>query len=231
MKNHSLNAFVAAVVALGIADLASALFAWDGEDLLFLLALAVLVAVSEIFDFGPFRGSRISISMTAVLAAGTFAGLPGAALLALAIAGMDYVVHRKPVVKAAFNFGAIALAGAAHVGVLEALSSTYDSGDWVAMIAPVTAGSLAAFAVNSALVAAVISLNGSQNIISTWSSGFRWLLPYYILMGLLALSLAAAYDRWELGGLAVVMVPLAAIWLALRDHLAHPPQHTSTAAS
>lgn len=220
MTSRSLYTFVALVVALGAGAFAGGMASWNHEDVLFLVSLAVLVAASEVFDFGPFSGSRISLSMGAVLAAGTFSGLPGAVLMALVTACADFAAHRKDIIKAGFNFGAIALAGAAHVGVIEIFST--GASDWTSMIGSVILGSVVAFAVNSALVAFVISLSSGEDAFGIWNANFRWVMPYYVLVGVLGLTLAAAYDRWELGGMAMLLVPLAMVWLAVREHMAHP---------
>ena len=51
-----------------------------------------------------------------------------------------------------------------------------------------------------------------------WRDKFRWLLPYYVILGVLAVMLASAYERWDLAGVAILLVPLAMAWLAIKQY-------------
>ena len=212
---------IAAVWLAGVAVMAGAALSWNDPNFTFLAALATLAVASELVDFAPFPNSRVSLSIALILAAGTLSGLPGVAVVASAAALADYAVHRKSVAKAAFNQGALLLSGAAYVGILEAFSSAYEAGDWPAVLGPALLGSVVAFVVNSGLVALAIAVEKGLNIISVWNARFRWLLPHYVLLGMLALLTALAYDRWELAGVALLLGPLGMAWLAIKQYVDH----------
>lgn len=209
---------IVVMASLGVALIAGAAVTWSHEDVLFLGTLAVLAAASEALDFGPFKNSRMSISVAFIFAAGTFSGLPGAVAVGTAAAVADAVLHRKPLNKAAFNFGAILASGAVYTAVLSAFSSSYDSGDWVARIGPAFAAAGVAYLVNSGVVTAVIALDTETDPREVFSSGFVWMLPHYVTFGMLGVLTALAYDRWELPGLALLLVPLGMTWLALKQY-------------
>ena len=167
-------------------------------------------------DFGPFANSRISVSIVLIFAAGAFSGLPGAVLVGGVCAIGDAVAHPKPFYKAAFNLGVLITTGAVYCGVLSVFS--FDAHDWTARLGPSMAAAGAAYIVNSGLVTMEISTDNRIDPFSVWSRRFRWLLPHYIVIGLLAVLLALAYDRWDMAGLALFLVPLAMAWLAMKQY-------------
>jgi len=209
---------VAAVFAAGVALVAAAGLTWDHEDVAFLACMGVLTVASEFLDFGPFKNSRVSISIVLIFAAGVFSGLPGAIVLAGVAVVADAVAHRKPLRKVLFNFGSVAATAGVFVGVLSALSSSYDSKDWVAKLAPASAAAAVAYVVNSGLVTLVISIDKKSDFFAVWSSHFRWLLPHFVFFGLFGVFMAVAWDRWGLGGFALFVLPLAMVWLAVKQY-------------
>jgi len=219
-EKTGLRFLIAGVLLLTAALLIWAGLEWNGENGWLLVSLGVLAILSEAFDFAPFHSYRISMSIALILTAGIVSGLPGIAFVSLLTAAADHTWHRKPLYKSAFNAGVLVIAGAAFVGVLEGLSPVYGSSGWLAMLGPVVMGSVAVFAVNSGLVALAMALEAGVSFIQIWSRNFRWVLPHYVLISVLALFVATAYDRWELGGLALLLGPLVASWLALKQFVA-----------
>ncbi len=217
-RGAALSWLVAGVSLAGLGVLVGAALTWRSEDAVLLLALAALAVLSELLDFAPFPHSRVSLSAALILAAGTVSGLPGVAVVASVAVAADYAAHRKPFFKVAFNEGALLLAGAAYVGVFEAFATGYRAGDWPAVLGPALLGGALYFAVNSGLVALAIALDTARHPWHIWSDRFRWLLPHYVLLGILAAMMASAYDGWELAGLALFLFPLAMVWLILRQY-------------
>ncbi len=229
-RKSGLHLLITGVLLLAAGLLAWAGLAWENGDWRLLASLSVLAVLSEAFDFAPFHNYRISMSIALILTAGIAAGLPGIAAVSLFTAAADHAWHRKQAHKSAFNAGVLVIAGAAFVGILEALSPMYDSSGWLAMLPPVVLGGAAVFAVNSGLVALAMALETRDSFIQVWIRNFRWLLPHYVLISVLALFMATAYDRWELGGLALLLGPLAMSWLALKQFADRSP-HPGSAAT
>jgi hypothetical protein len=213
-----LHAFIAAVALLGACLAVAAAFAWSDEDVLFLASLAALTAASEVLDFGPFGNSRVSVSIVLICAAGIYSGLPGAVILACVSAGTDAALHRKSARKVVFNLGALIVTGAGYTGVTSLLAGGVEAEDWTARLGPSMAGAAAAYVVNSGLVTMAISMDKGLDPFSVWNTRFRWLLPHYIVIGVLAVMLALAYDRWEIGGVVLFLVPLGMAWLAMKQY-------------
>ena len=211
--------FIGLVIAAGAAVVATAALQWHGEDLALLAALVGLAILSEVLDFAPFPKSRVSLSVALILVAATVSGLPGVVIVVSAAAATDFIVHPKPWYKAAFNEGALLLAGAAYVGVFEAFATGYSNEDWPVVLAPAMIGAGLNFAVNSSLVALAIALETRSQPILVWNERFRWLLPHYVIVGVLAAAMAVAYDDWALAGIGLVLVPLTMVWLGMKQYV------------
>ncbi len=184
-----------------------------------LAALVGLTILSEVLDFAPFPNSRVSLSAALILVAATVSGLSGVVIVVSAAAATDFIVHPKPWYKAAFNEGALLLAAAAYLGVFEAFGTGYSNENWPAVLAPAIIGAGLYFAVNSSLVALAIASETSSQPISVWNERFRWLFPHYVVVGVLAAVMAMAYDDWGLAGIGLVLIPLAMVWLGMKQYV------------
>ncbi len=207
---------VSAVCTAAAAVIVGAVIAGNHDHLAFLAVLAAFAVVTEVFDFQPFPSARVSMTIALIVAAATLADLTGVAVLAAATAIADFAAHRKAAEKAVFNFGALTLSGAAYVGVMQAFSP--DTTVWTAAIWPALIGTLAAYALNSGLVALAISLDGGESVVGVWQEYFTWVLPYYLAMGAIGASVAVAYERWGFEAILFLVIPFAIAWPVLRLH-------------
>ena len=123
-------AFIAATGAAALAVLAAATLGWSDERLGPVAVLVALTIASELFDIRLFSQSRVSVTVAAIVAAGTISGLQGASIIALTAAAVDYAAHRKPIYKAVFNAAALVLSGAVYVGVFEYFPVGNDGTEW-----------------------------------------------------------------------------------------------------
>ncbi|MCH8813668.1 MAG: hypothetical protein IH957_01035 [Chloroflexi bacterium] len=228
-RNSTLSAFVAFVAAGGVAVLAAAVMQWETDEFGLILALAGLAVFFEFFDFAPFPNSRVSLSVAAIIAAAAVGGFTGVAVVGSASVAAQYTAHRKPFMKVAFNEGTLLLSGAAAVGAFEAFGTGYGSTAWPGVLAPALAAGAAFFAINSGLVAIAISIDKSANVFRVWSEAFAWLTPHYVLVGVIAVTMATAYDEWGLVGTGLPLVPLAMIWLIVRQGPLRPQTSDASA--
>lgn len=209
--------FVAMVVGGGGAVLAAALASWDGNDLPLISVLAVMAIIFEYFDFGLYPNSRVSLSIGAITTAAVVAGFPGVAVVCSAAVAAQYAAHPKPLFKVAFNEGSQLLSGAATVATFEVFGREYGADQWPSLLAPALIGATAFFIVNSGLVALAIAIDKGMNPLEVWTSSFSWIAPHYVLVGMIAAAMATAYDEWDLLGVGLPLVPLAMIWVILKQ--------------
>lgn len=220
MSHHlspSVMRLISAVCTAAAALIIAAVVVGNGEHPGMLAILTLLVIVTEVFDFQPYPNTRISITIALIIAAATLSSLTGVVIVCLAAAITDFAAHRKPPEKAIFNFAALILAGATYVGILEAFSP--NTRDWGETVWPALLGSLAAYAVNSGLVAFAISLDGGENAVGVWHEFLTWVLPYYLLMGVIGASIAVAHRNWGFEATALGAGLCLPAWLALRFHV------------
>jgi hypothetical protein len=222
LSNVPLAAFVAAVASSGFIIISSAILFGKSEEMTLLVTLLVLAVISEAFGFTPFPKSTVSISIAFIMSAGVVSGLAGVAVVASGAALASGAFRRKDPVKIVFNLGALLMTGAVFVLILELFSDGYSASDAIGMLAPTLAASLFAFAVNSGTVTFAISLDGAGKPLSVWNDAFRWLLPHYVILGSLAVLLALSYERWDMQGIALILIPLFMMWLVLKQYVNRP---------
>ncbi|MBI1886659.1 MAG: HD domain-containing protein [Chloroflexi bacterium] len=213
-------ALIAAVTAACAGLLSVAGLQWDGVDIGFIAALAIVTIISERTDVSVFGNSRVSVSVAAIIAAGALEGFPGVAVIASVAVLADYLGRGKPAYKALFNEGVLVLAGAASVGAFRALDFGDGVTDWPSvLLLPAFAAAFANFAVNSVLVAAVIALDTKDSFSGIWQEKFFWLVPHYLVVGVLGVVLASAYVVFGLSAFAMILLPLVMMWLAIRQYV------------
>lgn len=224
-------AFIAATGAAALIVLAAATLGWSEERLGPLAVLVALTIASELFDIRLFSQSRVSVTVAAIVAAGTISGLQGASIVALTAAAVDYAVHRKPFYKAVFNASTLVLSGAVYVGVFEQFPVGSDGTEWRQLIFPALAGVLANFVVNSAFVGVVISLDKGISVADVFQRNFMPLLPFYTVLGVLAAIVASAYESDGVIAMIIALAPVVMMRFILKQAIERPPQVLQPAGS
>lgn len=228
-RRWQLNAFAGAVALGGAGVIAAAIVAGEADAMTLVVAMAVVAAVCELADFSPFPNSRVSLSVAAIIAAAVVSGLTGAAVVGTAAVGAQYVVRRKPLMKAAFNEGALLLSGFTVVLAFEAFGTGFRIDSDPVALAPALIGGAAYFAVNSALVAEAIALERRLNPVAVWRDAFGWLAPHYLLLALLGVGTATVYAAWGLAGVALPLALLAGAWVVIKQQSHRVERRNATA--
>lgn len=220
----SLRVFIAATAAAGLAVLAAAALGWSDERLGPLAVLVAFTVASELFDIRLFSQSRVSVSVAAILAAGTISGLQGASIVALTAAAVDYAAHRKPFYKAVFNAAALVISGAVYVAVFENFPVGNDGTEWPGLLFPALAGVVANFVVNSAFVGLAISLSKGMNFGKVVQDNFMALLPFYTVLGVLAAIVVSAYESDGVTAMIFALAPVVMMRFILKQAIERTPR-------
>lgn len=193
--------------------------------------LAVFVALTLIaqwFSLSAFASS-ISVSGIGMLAIGFSFGAGPAMATAVAVAAVHALRRRPQPHKALFNAAAFTLATGAGVGVYRgfggAQAATYQQ------VLLSLAASLAFVTVNIGLLTVAMATAETLPTLETWEQRLRWLSPYYLSFGPLALLASFAYRQAGLPGLAALIVPPALVLVCLRGSLKHARQLSTPATS
>ena len=146
-----------------------------------LVLLVLCVAGLDLIRVDVFERINLSPASVPALALAFIFGPLGPIAAELAIA-VTRIVRRVPPVKWAFDVGALGLAGAAAAAIWAAAAP----GPAAAELAVGVAAALAAYAVTSLLLPAVMWLARGDRPLAAWREQLAWLWPHYVGFGLLA---------------------------------------------
>jgi putative nucleotidyltransferase with HDIG domain len=179
--------------------------------------LAVLAIVAEAFDLSLYGDSRVSLAFVPIFGSILLSGMSGLAIVVPA--AMMASAFGRPVHKTAFNFGALMIAGATSVAVLEAFGEDANPGGWPAVIAPAVLAGGVNFVVNSVFVASAISLETRGRVTDVWRENFMWLTPHYLVLSFMGLAIATAHHVLSFWGLFVFLAPTVMMRFSLKQYL------------
>src|SRR5581483_11551557 len=86
----------------------------------------------------------------------------------------------------------------------------------VLQVAPAIAAAAVYNALNVGLLSLAMSLAEGRSIFDVWAERFRWLTPYALASGPLAVALTLAYDEVGITGLIAFTLPPAMMMLSVR---------------
>jgi HD-GYP domain-containing protein (c-di-GMP phosphodiesterase class II) len=176
------------------------------------LTIALQLAQVEVYG----RGAT-SFASAGVLALG-FAFTVGAAMVVAAILGLVVLVARRGRLnRGVFDAAQFGLAAAAGTALFHAVGPE----DWpsAARIGPAVAAGALYMVVNVGLLTTAMSLAEGRSALEIWRERFRWLTPYYLSAGPLALALNVSYEKVGITGLLAFTLPPAAMMFSLRQYV------------
>lgn len=214
-----LSLLIWSLFAGGIALAAYGAMSFEGLDWKALLLLAVLAVLSERLDLSVYGESRVSLAVVPIFASLVLFGLPGIALVVPVAVIASAVGTDRPTYKTAFNFGVLMVSAALSAFCFFAFGRVADELIWPQVVGPALIAAAVNFAANSVLVATAIALSSRSGIGSVWSEHFRWLWPHYLILGLLGLAIASAYDALGVWGIAIFLAPPVMMQVSIKQYL------------
>ncbi len=212
-RNYRLGVLVGSVIALGAIEIALVIVLGVSAPLALpaLLMLIILTVLAEFLQITVYDDNTMSVSLAPVAAGALIGGLPGAIIVSLSGVIADQLRRRRPlreVYKVAFNWGShiLALTPLAVAPSLAGVSLSVEA--LPALTAITLIGGIWAFAVDSVLISAAISLSKRTSLRKTWHTQFRWLASHYIALTFLGLFLALAYTAFGVLGALVFVLPI-----------------------
>jgi len=178
-------------------------------------ALIVSVVLLDAVRIDVFDRANLSPAAVPTLALAFLYG-PVGPIAAEAMIAAGRIARRDPVLKWAFDFGALSLAGAAA-------AAAFDAFPGVGITAPLLAIAVLAgavyYVVNSALLAVVMALAESRGPISVWRERLAWMAPHYLVFGLIAGTFVIAEDYLGPYTFAIFALPVVTLWIAEKQYL------------
>jgi HD-GYP domain-containing protein (c-di-GMP phosphodiesterase class II) len=175
------------------------------------LTIALQLVQVEVYG----RGAT-SFAGTGLLAIG-FLFTVGSAMLVAALLGLVVLVARRGRLnRGVFDAAQFSLAAGAGAAVFHASGA----GHWpsAARIGPAVAGGAVYMLVNVSLLCLAMSLAEGGKPLEIWRERFRWLTPYYLAAGPLALALNVSYEKVGITGLLAFTLPPAGMMLSVRQY-------------
>jgi diguanylate cyclase (GGDEF)-like protein/putative nucleotidyltransferase with HDIG domain len=210
-----LLALVALVGFAGIAGGASGVMLGHSRDLLGMLAVTALVGVGQALALEVPDGS-ISVGAVGALAGAALFGPRIVLALAVTTALVDWSTRRGPLHRLVFNIGALSIATFSAVGVFAVFSDVH-----LGSVTAAVAAGVAYFCVNTGLLGLALAVDGGEGWWAGWRDRFSWLLPHYLVYGLIGGVISLGYDEVGLYALLVFAMPLLLIRKTQEAYLAH----------
>jgi diguanylate cyclase (GGDEF)-like protein len=180
------------------------------NQVLGLLVFALFVISSEWFSIDIYiHNTAISTSAAPLLAGALLFGPVGTVVLSAAFAMTAFIKNRTPFSRFFFNAGNQIIACMVYLWFISLTGRTIlDFGSlWQVVI--VLASALVVFFITTSLVAVGISISLEQPFRQVWNDQFRWLAPFYGLIGLIAFAMLFGYHHEYIIGTLITILPLA----------------------
>jgi len=192
----------------------------DALDPIMLAVLVALACVAQRVPVFLFRSSAISVSFAAVIAAYVLYGTGAAVWVSLAQALVNSITpRRKPLRKAAFNFGSFALSAFAAGELYRLMGGMTPPAAIGPTLLAVALSAGAYFLVNTTLTAVAIASSEGQNVVSVWRTNYSWMPVNFGATAVQGAALALAYQALGLFGVFVFTVPLCVAWFSFRLYM------------
>ncbi|UCG22632.1 MAG: diguanylate cyclase, partial [Chloroflexota bacterium] len=214
--------YIAAVTLIALA--LSALLVRPAEvvDWVGLVAFVSLVLLVEAMAVEIYvKETSVSTSVAPLLAGVLLFGPFAAVILGLGVALVAFLRQRSQLDRLLFNSSNHIIGGLLAAGVI--LLSGQALGDWpipIQFVLTLLAMGLI-YLSTTALVAGAVSLSNRRPFDTIWNERFRWLLPYYLAMGVVAYALMVSYVGTGMLGIVVVIVPLLLLRFSQKQYIDH----------
>lgn len=215
--------FIGSIVVLGLAltvaisqmNYPRAHQPWIG---LVLFAALVFLAHRYAADIDG-RGTT-SVSVVPQIGAALLFNAPGIAVAAAVFALVAKLKARSPIDRMLFNFGCMLLAEGSALLVFRALvQSPLAHVSYGRMLIPGGMAGLTFYLVNHLLVCLIRSMAERRRALEIWAEDYRWLLPHYLLAGLLGMTLGVTYEVLGVMVTVVMASPVALMHLAITQFI------------
>ncbi|MGE3075505.1 MAG: HD-GYP domain-containing protein [Dehalococcoidia bacterium] len=198
--------FMAGIVSFTIAFLTQTM-----NEPFALSCIVLMTALCEALSVRMYFDGRVSVSFVGTLLSTILFGPLGGVLAASATAMTGYFVASRNPRKLVFNFGHETLAAGITGWSLLALGLTgtnYDIARPAEALIGGVVGAAILFSIDGWSVAGIISITSGRSIKAAYRENFAWLLPHYLVLGVVAGGLAVLYGELGVAAILVLTLPL-----------------------
>jgi putative nucleotidyltransferase with HDIG domain len=214
-------AYVLTVFGLGLISIGFFGPQLDKTDLVGLGVFALLAIGFGRTRIPIYGDTTISIGMVGDFAVAFLWGPAGAVIVSPFAAMATDLLGGGAWYKRLFNVGSVILVNLAAASVIHVAISLIGDGlprnGWLVPIA--LAGIVVYYLTNISLVTLAVSLATRTSILAVWREKFEWLLPHYVVFGMLGLALAVAYDGLGYIGLLAFVAPPLMMRYSIKQYI------------
>jgi hypothetical protein len=219
--------FVVGLVFAGwLAAVAYTIRHLPAREALDLAPILVLAALAQRYKLGLYS-SRVDISLGVIgkFAAGMLFGIPGAVVcstvtaLVSAFMRMDRRKAQPFFRPLLFNLGASSLANIAGVLAFFSLDRLVPISGPILLVPSALLAGAVVYLSECVLLTLIVTLVHGRSPRQVWEENFRWLLPHWMGMALLALGVALAYRNAGIVGLLAFTGPALLMRYAMKQYL------------
>jgi diguanylate cyclase (GGDEF)-like protein len=211
--------FVGGVITASAGLTVAGFYFHPGIDVVAISLLTTLAIIAELLQVDLYGRGTFSVSLAVIFAAALIVGVPGVACVSGAIALVHWLRRRPSLYKTAFNWGTHVLAGLAPLMVIRSLNLDLSLGNMLVLALPVSIAAITYYAIETGLIATVISLAEGTTPMSTWRERYRWLFSHYFVLCIMGLFLGAAYEAFGPLGLLVFTLPVLMMRYAHQQYI------------
>ena len=214
-----LGPYVGCVIVAGSITAALGLFLDYPTDYRAIALFALLAALAEFFQIDLYGDGSISVSMAVIFAAALVDGIPAVLAASASVVLVHAYRRRGAWYKAAFNWSTHVLAALAPILLVRVPGLALQMSNWLILTIMVALAALVYFCIETGLIASAIGFSETRNIYSVWRNQYRWLLSYYLLLGLLGAFLSLAYVSLGAPGVLVFTIPILMMRFGQKEYI------------
>jgi HD-GYP domain-containing protein (c-di-GMP phosphodiesterase class II) len=213
-------AYVMGVFLCGLVSIAFFAPQLNTHDIGGLIAVGVLAVLFGRTRVPIYGDSAVSIGMVGDFAVAFLFGAPGAAIVS-PFAAMATDLGGGAWYKRLFNVGSVILVNVACAYMIQQLMAVVGPGLPTSVwLIPIALGTIVVYyLLNISFVTIAVSLSTRTRLVDVFREKFEWLLPYYMVFGLLGLALAVAYDGIGYFGLLAFVAPPLMMRFSIKQYV------------
>jgi len=192
-----------------------------------LVILAAFAAAAELFSVDLYGASTVSVSFVAIFAAAIMFGPVGAVTLGPVIAVAHWIRRQPRVFQVAFNAANHVISSSAAALVFMAFGLTLHVENLLLLIVPVLLAASVNYLFSTLFLSVAMGLSERAPMVKVWKEHFRWLIVHYLVMGILALFFALAYQAFGAWGIVAFMAPLLIMRYAQKQYVDQTVQNVT----
>jgi hypothetical protein len=189
----------------------AAFFTQKIEDPFALGCLVLLTVLCEALSVRLYFDGRVSISFVGTVLTAVLFGPLGGVLAAAATALTGFFLASRNPRKLIFNFGHETFSAAVTGWVMLAMGAVatdHTVGSPERALLGGFVGAAILYSIDAWSVATIISVTSGKSVRTAYRDNFAWLLPHYLVLGLVAGGLAVMYGELGIASVLVLGLPL-----------------------